>query len=271
MAEITRVAREVQFVKDTLKKVYNPLVAKWFRTTANLGEVRADFKRACTVDEDDDSAILILLRLFLFYFIVGYFKAGLANFYGSKFDKETDATLHPQLFIYFSQDGGAVADGLSKIDKEKSLRLTKINQAVTVQQLLELAREVKQQFVENGKGWTYDTGKISVSYLDEKNGFYRGNYVLVRDKQDGIDLYKKLCNVIDVPFSESKITISNPEKSNIGTTQKTITIAGKKYKEKRYRPVGRVRFRYAYASFGSTIPPFFLVDLTGRNPVVRAE
>ena len=269
MTEITRVAREVQFVKDTLKKVYNPLVAKWFRTTANLGEIRTDFKRACTVDDDDDSAILIILRLFLFYFVVGYFKAGLANFYGSKFDKETDATLHPQLFIYFSQDAGAVADGLSKIDKEKSLRLTKINQAVTVQQLLELAKEVKQQFVENGKGWTYDTGKIAVSYLDEQHGFYRGNYVLVRDKQDGIDLYKKMCNVIDAPFKESQITISNPEKSNLSTSPHTVIIAGKKHKEKRYRPVGRVRFRYAYISFGSIIPPYFLVDLTGRNFTVR--
>jgi hypothetical protein len=95
--------------------------------------------------------------------------------------------------------------------------------------------------------------------------------VLVNSKQDGIDLYRKICDVLDVVFDENKITVANPERNNMGTTQQTVNIAGKKYKEKRYRPVANVRFRYAYLSFGGTIPPFWLVDLTGRNFVVKDD
>ncbi|MBE9059348.1 hypothetical protein [Sphaerospermopsis sp. LEGE 08334] len=271
MTELSKAAKQVVLIRNTLKYVYNPLVEKWFNNVARLGTKRGELKQVCLVDEDDDSLIVVLLRLFFFYFICGYFRQGLANFYGSKFDRETDASKHPQLFIYFSQDSAAVPDGISKVDKEKSVRLLKINQSVTKTQLVELAREIKQQFIVDGKGWTYVTGKIAVSYLDENHGFYRGNYVLVNNKQDGIDLYRKICNIIDAPFDEDKITISNPEKPNLGTTQKTINIAGKKYKEKRYRPVATVRFRYAYLAFGGTIPPFWLIDLTGKNFVVKDD
>ncbi len=266
MAELP--VREVRHVILVLEAVYNPMVEKWFKVAASLGTKRGNLKTASLIKKDD-SLLLILVRLFIFYFVVGYFKQGLATFYGSKFDKETDAAKHPQLFLYFSQDAAAVPDDTSKIDKEKSVRLTKLDQSITPTQLVELAREVKAAFTTSGKGWTYTTGKISVSYLDPDHGFYRGNYVLVANKTDGIELYKKLCNLIDVPFNIKNITVADPEKQNVGVSTTTVTIAGKKYKTKRYRPVGVVRFRYAYVSFGNNIPPMFLVDLTGKNFTVQ--
>jgi hypothetical protein len=268
MTEGSRAARQLVLMRRTLRHIYNPLVDKWFKEPPALGNKRGELKQTCLVDEDDDNLLIIICRILVFYLIIGFFRSGLATFYGSRFDRETDASKHPQLFLYFSQDSEAVPKNETKIDKEKSIRLMKVTEAVSKGELIALGRRIEGEFVNGKVGHTYTTGKTSVSYTDEENGFFRGNYVLVNNENEGIELYRKFCRLADVTFKMENITVSDPERQNVGGTRKSVNIAGKVYKEKRYRPVANVRFRYAYLSFGGTIPPFFLVDLTCRHRVV---
>lgn len=266
---------------EHLQKIYipqhNALVKRYFSDLGdnwkpNIASSRSALRVACTM-LDNDNQLMMNLRHHLFFDLLGYGKKNLAIFYGSTTDISTDVSAHPKLCLYFSQDAQAVpADG-KRIDHEKTCRLTKYASkagqalpAITRANLIELANEVKAQFVSAGKGLVYTCGKTLASYTDPVNGFPKGNYWLVNSKSEGIELYQKLCNVIDAPFNIDKLNISTPEKDS--TTNQNIgsdTILGKQYKRRAYRPVANLRFRYAYISFGNTAPPIFLIDTTFRH------
>lgn len=269
-----------EHLQKTYMLEYNRRVDKFFSDVSGNGDlsnVRSSLKLACRLVDGDNEATWAL-RTSLFFDVIGYSRKNLSIFYGSNFDNNIPVSGHPQLFLYFSQDSQAVpADG-KKIDHEKSCRLTRyaskageVLPAITRANLVELATEVKSQFVSAGKGITYTCGKVSVSYTDPVNGFPKGNYLLVNSKSEGVELYQKLCNVIDRPFDINKINVGTPEKDS--TTQQsagTDTIVGRQYKRRAYRPVANLRFRYAYVGFGSIAPPIFLIDTTYRNTALIA-
>jgi hypothetical protein len=216
---------------------------------------------------------MMSLRHHLLFDLLGYNKKNLAIFYGSSLDTALPVSGHPQLFLYFSQDSQAVPVNGKRLDHEKSCRLTRYASkagqalpAITKANLIEIAREVKSQFVEGKKGLVYTSGKIAVSYTDPPNGFPRGGRWLVNSKTEAITLYQKLCNIVDRPFDINKINVITPEKdSSTQASTQTDTILGKQYKEPAYRPVANLRFRYAYVSFGGSASPIFLIDTTFRN------
>ncbi|MBD2354750.1 hypothetical protein H6G41_08925 [Tolypothrix sp. FACHB-123] len=264
-----------EHLQKTYMLEYNRRVDKFFsdiQGNGDLSSVRSSLKLACRLVDGDNEATWDL-RTSLFFDVIGYSRKNLSIFYGSTTDTSTDVSAHPKLCLYFSQDAQAVpADG-KRIDHEKTCRLTKFASkagqalpAITKANLIELANEVKAQFVNANKGTIYTCGKVLVSYTDPINGFPKGNYWLVNSKSEGIELYQKLCNVIDSPFDINKLNVSTPEKDST-TNQNTgnDTILGKQYKRRAYRPVANLRFRYAYVSFGNTAPPIFLIDTTYRN------
>ena len=267
---------------EHLQKIYipqhNALVKQYFSDLAddwkpNIASPRSSLRVACTM-VDNDNQSMMSLRHHLLFDLLGYNKKNLAIFYGSSLDAALPVSGHPQLFLYFSQDSQAVpADG-KRLDHEKSCRLTryacKTGQAlpaITKANLVEIAREIKSQFVEAKKGIVYTSGKIAVSYTDPPNGFPRGGRWLVHSKSEAISLYEKLCNVVDRLFDINKINVITPEKDSTTnqTPIQTDTVLGKQYKQPVYRPVANLRFRYAYVSFGGTATPIFLIDTTLRN------
>ncbi|OUL36360.1 hypothetical protein BV372_08045 [Nostoc sp. T09] len=269
-----------EHLQNTYMLEYNKRVDKFFSDVAGNGDlsnVRSSLKLACRLVDGDNQATWNL-RTSLFFDVIGYSRKNLSIFYGSSIDTNLPVAGHPQLFLYFSQDSQAVPVNGKRLDHEKSCRLTRYASksgqslpAITKANLLEIATEIKQQFVSGGKGIVYTAGKVSVSYTDPANGFPRGGRWLVNSKSEAITLYTKLCNVVDRPFDINKINVNTPEKDS--TTQvitATDTVLGKQYKESAYRPVANLRFRYAYVSFGSNISPIFLIDTTYRNTALLA-
>ncbi|BAY74177.1 hypothetical protein NIES25_51690 [Nostoc linckia NIES-25] len=266
---------------EHLQKIYipqhNALVKRYFSDLGddwkpNIASSRSALRVACTMT-DNDNQLMMNLRHHLLFDLLGYARKNLAIFYGSSLDTALPVSGHPQLFLYFSQDSQAVPVNGKRLDHEKSCRLTsyasKAGQAmpaITKANLLEIARELKTQFVEGNKGIVYTAGKVAVSYTDPVNGFPRGGRWLVNSKPEAISLYQKLCNAIDRPFDINKINVVTPEKDS--TTQSstlTDTVLGKQYKQAVYRPVVNLRFRYAYVSFGGSVSPIFLIDTTFKH------
>lgn len=254
---------------------YNKRVDKFFSDVSGNGDlssVRNSLKLACRLKDGDNQAVWDL-RTSLFFDVIGYSRKNLAIFYGSNTEITLPVSGHPQLFLYFSQDSQAVPPNGKRLDHEKSCRLTRYAcksgqalPAVTKANLLDIAREIKTQFMEGQKGIVYTSGKIAVSYTDPANGFPRGGRWLVNSKQEAITLYQKLCNVIDRPFDINKANVITPEKDSTNSTSTpSDTVLGKQYKQAAYRPVANLRFRHAYVSFGGTVPPVFLIDTTNRN------
>jgi hypothetical protein len=264
-----------EHLQQTYMLEYNKRVDKFFsdvQGNGDLSSVRNSLKLACRL-KDDDNIATWNLRTSLFFDVIGYSRKNLAIYYGDAFDNSSITLNHPQLFLYFSQDSQAVPPNGKRIDHEKSCRLTRYAcktgetlPAITKANLLDIARKIKTFFIEGKKGITYTCGKNSVSYTDPGNGFNRGNYWLVNSKQEGIDLYRNLCNAIDRPFDMDKINTGTPEKDSTAQgSNGTDTILGTAYKRRAYRPIANLRFRYAYVSFGTTAPPIFLIDTTYRH------
>jgi hypothetical protein len=139
--------------------------------------------------------------------------------------------------------------------------------AIKKADMISIANEIKTLFLDAKKGITYTCGNKSASYTDPDNGFPKGNYILVNSKAEAVNIYEKMCNAVDVPFKgASHVVVNDPDKASTTTaTAGKVTILGKQRNNRRYRPVGVLRFRYAYISLGNLVPPIFLIDTTLRN------
>lgn len=258
-----------EFLQDVFKKSANKEVARFFSDLGenwelSLADGRSQLRTACTHQEADTTE-MTNLRHALLYDILGYSKNGLVLFYGSRENQEPPVVGHPKIVFYFSQDAQSVPNENYKADAEYSVRLMTLENTSTNlhTKLVEIANEIKVQFVDAKKGIILTKGNLCVSYKDAIHGFHNGSKILTNSEADAIDIYKRICNVIDVPFDETKITVHNPKKpSTIGNVSGTQVIMGKVRKKKSYRRVVNVRFRYAYALIPGEPTPVFLIDTT---------
>jgi len=265
-----------EHLQQTYRLEYNKRVDRFFRDIEGNGDLsspRASLKLACRVDDNDNDAMMNM-RHNLFFNVIGYFRKNLAVIYGDTIDAAPPVAGHPKLFLVFSQDASATPEGESPIVHEKSVRLMKFacesghtHPAITKQNLIEIATEIKSLFVHSGKGITYTAGNKSASYTDPDNGFPRGNYMSVAEKSDATEIYSKLCNAIDVPYlGDTHVLVNDPDKPSTTTaTAGKTTILQKPVQKRRYRPVATLRFRSAYVWLGNLVPPVFLIDTTYRN------
>jgi hypothetical protein len=266
-----------EFLQDVFKKSANKEVARFFGDLGenwelSLADGRSQLRTACTHQESDTTE-MTNLRHALLYDILGYSKNGLTLFYGSRESQEPPVVGHPKIVFYFSQDAQSVPSEENKADAEYSVRLMTLENTSTNlrSKLIEIANEIKTQFVDAKKGIILTKGSLLVSYKDPEHGFARGSKILTNSEADGIDIYRRICQVIDVPFEEQKITVHNPKKpSTIGLSSGTQVIMGQTRKKRAYRRVVNVRFRYAYALIPGLPKPVFLVDTTYKyTPLVQ--
>ena len=268
-----------EHLQDMIRKSHNKLVRDFFNDLGgedwkpNLSTNRANLRVASTM-LDSDTATMTLMRLYYFYDVIGYGRKGLATFYGSRFDTAPPVAGHPQLFFVFSQDESATPPEESPIQHEKSIRLMKYAcasggslRAITKANMTEIAKEIKSNFISKGQGITFTTGNKSATYKDYDNGFVRGDYLLVNSRSDATQIYQKICQVIDINFDQDKLTVtSSDKKSDTTATAGKVKILDKNVQNRRYRPVAKLKFRYAYLSLGNLVPPIFLLDTTLQKP-----
>ncbi|MEH2415413.1 hypothetical protein [Nostoc sp.] len=267
---------------EHLQNVYlpqhNALVKRYFSDHAddwkpNIATARSSLRVACTMLDSDNQAIMAL-RHHLLFDLLGYGRKGLALFYGSRESIDPPVVGHPKITFYFSQDSASMPEGQDyKSDAECSVRLMKLeNISLNLREkLIEIATEIKSQFLLNKQGILLTKGNLCISYKDVKNGFPNGTKIFANTEEDAIDIYKRICNVIDVTFDENHINVGNPKKpSTIGAVTETQIIMGRKRKLKAYRRVTNMRFRYASCEIPGEPQPLFLVDTTYRyNPLVK--
>nr|MDZ8058387.1 hypothetical protein [Nostoc sp. EkiNYC01] len=267
---------------EHLQKIYipqhNALVKRYFSDLGNdwkpnIASSRSALRVACTMT-DNDNQLMMNLRHHLLFDLLGYGRKNLAIFYGSRENQEQPVEGHPKIVFYFSQDSESLPSEQDyKADAEYSVRLMQLeNTSSNLRtKLVEIANEIKVQFLSAGKGIILTKGNLCVSYKDVKNGFPNGSKILTNTEADAIDIYQRICNVVDVTFNEQKITVGNPKKpSTTGNVTETQIIMGKTRKKRAYRRVVNVRFRYAYALIPGEPQPVFLIDTTYRyTPLVK--
>ena len=117
-----------EHLQDMIRLGHNRIVREYFSDRGNeswepeITTTRGSLRVAATMN-DTDTATMMLLRLYLFYDVIGFGRRGLATFYGSRFDTAPAVAGTPQLFLVFSQDEAASPPEESPIQHEKSVRL----------------------------------------------------------------------------------------------------------------------------------------------------
>lgn len=257
-------------VKRYFADLDSPLGGAW---KPNIATSRSSLRVACTM-LDSDNQLMMALRHHLLFDLLKYGRKGLALFYGSRESIDIPVTGHPKITFYFSQDSASMPDGQDyKSDAECSVRLMKLeNTSLTLREkLIEIANEIKTQFLTNKQGIILTKGNLCISYKDVKNGFPNGTKIFANTEEDAIDIYKRICNAVDVVFDENRVNVGNPKKlSTVGEVIQTQLIMGKKRKLKAYRRVTNMRFRHACCYIPGEPNPVFLIDTTGEyNPLVK--
>lgn len=245
---------------------HNRQVADYFKDLGNSWEPEIDTPRgslrtACTM-LDNDNALTIYIRRTLFSDILGYGRANLATFYGSRDALDVAVVGHPRVYFYFSQDADAVPNGQQKIDAEYSFRLMDETQStINVSKARTLATEIKNLFVNARQGIILTKGKNQYIYYHKERGYRLRVYG--NSESDAVDIIQKLLQLTNTNYDQDRLSIGTPKRSNTAVPENYI-VYGTTKKKKRFRPIANVRFRYAYMEIPGKKDPVFLVDTTYR-------
>lgn len=267
-----------EHLQDMLRRDHNRILARYFKDLGpnwqpEITSSRGAIRTACTI-LDDDTSTITLIKLIYFYVILGYAFQGLAPVFGVPSQEFQEAfELHPQIFLYFSQDKQSVPDGFRPVEAEIKFRIKGYTKSsLSPAAAIPFANRIAAEFVENKKGILFSKGKQIVSYTDVEHGL-KSLKIYAISESEGINIIKKVIRVLNIPFSDDFIGISDkPKRSSVTVPVGKEVVYGKTVRKKRWRPNAKVRFRYAYLIIDNREYPIILVDTTGRYPdaIVKA-
>jgi hypothetical protein len=257
-----------EHLQDMLRREHNKTVRAYFKDLGgvdwapDISSSRGAIRVACTMD-DNDTADMTMLRMYLFHQVLGYGRKQLANVYGlPKFEKNEGVEYKPKIVLVFEQDSSAVPENLSKLTAEISFRMMDhTSEDLTPSILTPIAAKISNVFTDAGRGITYDKGKIICYYKDKIHGYELRIYAL--NKPEGIEVIKKVLSIRNHTYNDDFLSISDSEKNSINNPTGTQKIYGKNRKKPTWRRTGKVRFRYAYADLWGMTSFIHLVDTRG--------
>lgn len=267
-------------LQDVLQWTHNRRVVEEFRDTtpndeeweANLNTPRARLRWAATIKEDD-SAILVLTRLWLFYVIMGRASAMQVPIYGIPVPGFNEARKYqPQIQLYFLEDYQDVAEHYSPVSAQITFRLmNQTNETLSEAELNAYALRIRTAFA-TGNGFVWRKGKVMASYTDRRKGYQL--QLLVRTEAEARRLIEQVLDIQQHTPDWSNLNISQNqnEGGRYPVIPPTEFILGRSRRMPRSRPIADVRFQHAVLHLYGLPNPVVLVDRsrTYRDAMIRA-
>jgi hypothetical protein len=238
---------------------------------ANLNTPRARLRFAVTI-KDDDSAIMMLHRMWLFYVVMGKAADFQTPIYGIPITGFQEARkFAPQIQLYFVEDVQDVEQGYSPVTGQITFRLMdQTSDTLTEAELNSYALKVRSTFA-TGNGFVWKKGKTMASYTDRAKGYQL--QLLVRSEAEGRRVVEQVLDIQNHTPNWGYLNISENQNtaSRYPTVPPTDFILGRSRRLPRSRPVADVRFQHAVVHIHGLPNPVVLVDRsrTFRNPLVR--
>jgi hypothetical protein len=262
---------EWEHLQDQIRIEHNKRARKWFTGVDDdsIATPRASIKHACLI-KDDDTAVMTLIRLWLFEVFVGHAQNFHPPLYTIPSLAFQDHAKHkPQISLYFKEDRDDVDPGESPVTGEISIRLTnETESSLTNAEVTSYANKIKSLFG-SANGFLWRKGKYNFSYTDTEKG-YRLNILATTETE----AKRVIEQILDIQsHSPDWDNLNKNEAVNASTkypiTPPKKTILGKSRKMPRRRPVATVRFQYALMHLYGLPNPIVLVDRTFkyRDPV----
>lgn len=233
----------------------------------DISTPRGSLKQACLL-KDADSAIQSLMRLWLYYVVLGGATAMHPPLYSIPSDRYQQLVrFAPQVTMYFKEDIEDVEDNFAPLDAEISFRLMgESNTTISKQDLERLATKIRSEFASAG-GYRWKKGRVKLNYRDQDQGYLLS--INAFSESEGKEVIRKVLELQSHTLDEGKLTINQLGEAP-PTLPPTQQILGKTRRQPRRRPVGYVRFVWAEVHIHGIPEGICLLDRSGRrrNPII---
>ncbi len=251
--------------KSFLRKTYNREVNDWFRDVddpvPDNSTSRKQAKKACLI-QSRDSQNMALIKMLTFRQVVQQTHLK-PDVYGIPIEPyQEQVTFRPQVHLFFKQDSSAVASGKRPVEGEISFRLAnETSETFTETKARSLALKIKNEFA-LANGYIWKKGKLKCIYKDVSHGL--DLRLLSISKSEGIEVIRKMCDVVDATYDSDLLKVSEPERNSLTNPTRSNLVYGKQRREQRWRPTANVRFQYAILGIHGMQNRIVLVDRTNR-------
>lgn len=257
-------------LQDVIRKTQNKRVRRHFRDLApedqdwraDLNNPRHALRFACTM-LDNDTADMTMLRLMLFWLVLGQASAMHPPMYTMPTDRyQQSVKFAPQVTLYFKEDLDDVEEGFAPIDAEVSFRImNETPQTLSQAEVQTLANRIRAEFG-TGSGYRWRKGRVKLNYRDPDRGYLMS--INAFSESEGKNLIRKVLDVQNHTLDGNKLTIQQLD-SAPPIVPPVQVVLGKSRRLPRKRPIGFVRFIYADLHVWGIQNAICLVDRSGRR------
>jgi hypothetical protein len=266
------ISDEWEHLQNVLRQVHNRVVREEFSDIDpddDISTPRGSLKAACLL-KDSDSALMTILRYWLFYVDLKKAQDLAPAIYGipvTTFQEKFQFAPHIKLF--FLEDSDDVEDGYRPVAGEISFKLVgETHETITPTKAQQLANKVRTAFA-SGSGFIWQKGRITASYLDKARGYdFR---LLVINETEARKVIEQVLDIQNHSPDWENLTITE-SRANFPITPPSRHIYGRSRRLPRKRPRANVRFRVAELHIWGVANPIILVDRSGmyRNALETA-
>lgn len=262
-----------EHLQNVLMQVHNRRVRREFSDvggddwTEDISTPRASLRTACTM-KDDDSAVIALHRMFLFYVLLRNAADMHPALYTIPVDRfQQEVTFAPQVSLYFREDLEDVENDYSPIDAVISFRLMgETETTFTRANATIIANRIKAEFM-TSNGYRWHKGRVKVTYIRKDQGYQLS--INAFSESEAREVISKVLSIqnhtLDQEFLVVHTLAQNPP-----TVPTTRQVFGESRRMPRKRPVGFVRFQWAEVHVYGVQNAITLCDRTyrRRDPIV---
>lgn len=267
-----------EHLQSVLMHVHNRRVREEFSDIADDDDIstpRSSLRTACKMT-DDDSAIIALMRMMLFYMPLRKASDMHPPLYTTPVSTYQESIkFAPQVVLYFKEDLSDVDTGYAPIEAEISFRLVnESSQTYTEAKARLLANKVKQEFTMAGAGgrtgYRWKKGRVKLSYRNPDDGYQL--LINAFSEVEGKEVLNKVLDLQGHVLDGDKLSISQLD-STPPIVPPIQMIYGKSRRLPRKRPVGFVRFIYADLHIHGMPNAITLLDMSRRRskPLVKPD
>lgn len=251
-----------EFLQDLIKKVLTKEIKKEFEDIEtdelDIASPRNALRTACLPD-DNDTASMLLLRLFFYYFTMRKAQDLFPVIAGIPLDEyQQKITSKPQITLFFKENISEVDQDFTPLESRVSLRLVdETHLTITEAKLKSIATKIKTSFG-GSTPFSFKRGRYCCHYHDKEKGYKFQLYVFA--KTEAKDVIEKVLDLVnEIPQWEY---FTSSENENVSSAYPILppqsTIVGELRRLPRKRPVGTVRFTHATAEVYGVPRPILL-------------
>lgn len=259
------VSRNWSNQRSFLRETHNQEVNDWFEDITNPNpdnsSGREQAKKACLV-EPNDSQNMALIKIMTFRFTVQ--KVHLRpDVYGiESIPYQENVSFRPQVTLFFTQDASAAVPDRRRMEGQISFRLVNETSAsITREKAQDIAAIIREQMTVP-HNFIWKKGKYKLIYKDPERGLNLN--IMALNKTEGLKLINKMITIVGAEYQSDLLKTSEPEKESSTNPTETVLVYEKQRKQRRWRPIGNVRFRYALLTIAGMQNRITLVDTTSQ-------